>query len=72
MKLANRADDRPGTPVTTTPIHPAAAIRAAGLGGSFPSDPADCFIVGTALEMDVPLVTKDQRISEWGRVNTIW
>ena len=46
--------------------------EAAGLGGSFPSDPADCFIVGAALEMDVPLVTKDQRISDWGRIETIW
>jgi PIN domain nuclease of toxin-antitoxin system len=30
------------------PFTPAAAIRAAGLGGSFPSDPADRFIVGSA------------------------
>jgi PIN domain nuclease of toxin-antitoxin system len=58
--------------VRLLPFTPAAAIRAAGLGGSFLSDPADCFIVGTALEMDVPLITKDQRISEWGRVKTIW
>ena len=54
------------------PFTPAAAIRAAGLGGSLPSDPADRFIVGSALEMNVPLITKDQRISEWGKVRTIW
>ena len=54
------------------PFRAAAAIRAAGLGGSFPNDPADRFIVGSALEMNVPLITKDQRISDWGRVKTIW
>jgi PIN domain nuclease of toxin-antitoxin system len=35
-------------------------------------DPADRLIVGTALEMGVPVVTRDQRITEWGHVNTIW
>jgi PIN domain nuclease of toxin-antitoxin system len=51
---------------------PAAAIRAAGLGGSFPGDPADRFIVGTALELGVPVVTRDQRIARWAQVETIW
>ncbi|MBS0613096.1 MAG: type II toxin-antitoxin system VapC family toxin [Proteobacteria bacterium] len=54
------------------PFTPAAAIRAAGLGGSFPGDPADRFIVGAALEFGAPLVTKDQRITEWGHIRTIW
>jgi PIN domain nuclease of toxin-antitoxin system len=51
---------------------PAAAVRAAGLGGSFPGDPADRFIVGTALGLGVPLVTRNQRITDWGQVQTIW
>jgi PIN domain nuclease of toxin-antitoxin system len=51
---------------------PAAAIRAAGLGGSFPGDPADRFIVATALEMRVPVITRDERITNWGQVETIW
>jgi PIN domain nuclease of toxin-antitoxin system len=51
---------------------PAAAIRAAGLGGSFPGDPADRLIVGTALEMKAPVITRDQRITNWGQVETIW
>jgi len=54
------------------PFTPAAAIRAAGLGGTFPGDPADRFIVGAALEMNVPIVTRDGRITEWGHVDTIW
>lgn len=58
--------------VELLPFTPAAAIRAAGLGGSFPGDPADRLIVGTALEMGVPVVTRDQRITDWGHVQTIW
>ncbi len=54
------------------PFTPAAAVRAAGLGGSFPGDPADRFIVGTALEMKVPVITRDQRIAAWGQIETIW
>lgn len=54
------------------PFTPAAAIRAAGLGGDFPGDPADRFIVGAALEMNVPVITKDERITRWGHVETIW
>jgi PIN domain nuclease of toxin-antitoxin system len=62
--------ERPG--IELLPFTPAAAIRAAGLGGSFPGDPADRFIVGTALELGVPLVTRDQRITRWGQIETIW
>jgi PIN domain nuclease of toxin-antitoxin system len=58
--------------VELLPFTPAAAIRAAGLGDSFPGDPADRIIVGTALEMGAPLITKDQRITDWGHVQTIW
>jgi PIN domain nuclease of toxin-antitoxin system len=54
------------------PFTPAAAIRAAGLVGSFPGDPADRFIVATALEMKVPVITRDERIAKWGHVETIW
>lgn len=50
----------------------AAAVRAAGLGGNFPGDPADRFIVAAALELDAPLVTRDSRISDWGKVSTVW
>lgn len=54
------------------PLLPSAAVRAAGLDGSFTEDPADRFIVATALELQVPLVTNDDRIKEWGRIETIW
>jgi PIN domain nuclease of toxin-antitoxin system len=58
--------------IALLPFTPASAIRAAGLGGSFPGDPADRFIVGMALELGVPVITKDQRIIDWGRVETVW
>jgi PIN domain nuclease of toxin-antitoxin system len=51
---------------------PGAAVRASGLGGSFPGDPADRFIVATALESGASLITKDRRITDWGHVQTIW
>jgi PIN domain nuclease of toxin-antitoxin system len=54
------------------PFLPSAAVRAAGLDGSFPEDPADRFIVATALELRIPLVTKDIRIKKWSRIETIW
>ena len=69
-RWVDQALERPK--VELLPFIPAAAIRAAGLGGSFPGDPADRFIVGAALELGVPLVTRDQRITEWGHVQTIW
>jgi len=62
--------ERPGIELLS--FTPAAAIRAAGLGGSFPGDPADRFIVGAALELGAPLITKDQRIARWGHIETIW
>jgi PIN domain nuclease of toxin-antitoxin system len=54
------------------PFFAAAAVRAAGLGKEFPSDPADRFIVATALEMGASLVTSDRRIHEWGEVRVVW
>jgi PIN domain nuclease of toxin-antitoxin system len=36
------------------------------------SDPFDCFIAGTALRLDAPLITKDQEIIDSKRVQTLW
>ena len=58
--------------VELLPFTPAAAIRAAALGGSFPGDPADRFIVGAALELGARLMTRDQRITDWRQIETIW
>ncbi len=58
--------------VELLPFTASAAVRAAGLGGSFPGDPADRFIVAAALELGAPLLTRDTRISDWGQVSTVW
>jgi PIN domain nuclease of toxin-antitoxin system len=58
--------------VELLPFTASAAIRAAGLGGTFPGDTADRFIVASALELAAPLMTRDTRISEWGQVPTVW
>jgi PIN domain nuclease of toxin-antitoxin system len=35
-------------------------------------DPFDRLIVGTALRLDMPLITKDQDIADSRRVDTVW
>lgn len=69
-KWVGHALERPK--IELLPFTPDAAIRAAGLDGSFPGDPADRFIVAAALEVNAPVVTRDQRITDWGQVVTIW
>jgi PIN domain nuclease of toxin-antitoxin system len=36
------------------------------------SDPFDCLIVGTALRLDYPLITKDEAIVDSKLVETVW
>jgi PIN domain nuclease of toxin-antitoxin system len=36
------------------------------------SDPMDCFIAGTALRLDAPLITKDREIADSNIVQTVW
>jgi PIN domain nuclease of toxin-antitoxin system len=36
------------------------------------SDPVDCFIAGTALRLDAPLITRDQEVVDSKRVQTVW
>jgi PIN domain nuclease of toxin-antitoxin system len=43
------------------------AIRSCFLPGDFHDDPADRFIVATALEMGLKLITRDQYILHYGR-----
>jgi len=54
------------------PLSHEIAVRAAGLQASRGGDPADWFIVATAQEAQVALVTKDQGLREAGLVTTIW
>lgn len=58
------------THVEAIPLQIGPAIRAAEFGEL--RDPADQQIVATALDLDVPLVTKDRRIRDSRLVPTIW
>lgn len=55
------------------PLPAEVAVAAGELGSEgFHGDPADRLIVATARHFQVPLVTKDGLIREWGRVPIIW
>lgn len=54
--------------VTVLPISASTAARVALMPESFHGDPADRLIVATALEMGVPLVTRDKKIRDSGLV----
>lgn len=48
--------------VRLTPLSPGAAIAASYLPGQLHGDLADRLLIATARQLDVPLVTRDQRI----------
>jgi PIN domain nuclease of toxin-antitoxin system len=48
--------------VRTLGVTPAIADTAVSLSSSFPGDPADRLIYATAVEHDLPLITKDRAI----------
>jgi PIN domain nuclease of toxin-antitoxin system len=51
---------KPG--IRLTPLTPRAAIAASYLPGDLHGDPADRLLIATARELNVPLVTRDERI----------
>jgi PIN domain nuclease of toxin-antitoxin system len=54
------------------PISPSACVHTLSLPASFPNDPADRIIVGTALAEGAPLITADREIRKSRAVQTIW
>jgi PIN domain nuclease of toxin-antitoxin system len=58
----------------TIGVTPAIADTAVALPSSFPRDPADRLIYATAVENDLPLVTKDRAIRDHARPRsrTVW
>jgi PIN domain nuclease of toxin-antitoxin system len=66
--------DRLADEVTTVGITPAIADAAVALPATFPGDPADRLIYASAVELGVPLVTKDRRLRRHRhpRPVTVW
>lgn len=54
------------------PVDNRIAARSVHLPGELHKDPADRLIVATALELDVPLVTRDGKLRAHEHVSTIW
>lgn len=54
------------------PLTPAVAARSGALGAAMHGDPADRLIAATALELSVPLVTRDARLTGLAGLRTIW
>jgi len=54
------------------PIDPQIAVLSTRLPGQFHGDPADRFIVATAMQFKSSLISKDRQIREWGHVPVIW
>lgn len=47
-------------------LTPEIAVEAGGLPGNMHGDPADCMLVATARHHDVPLLTSDRRLLDYG------
>ena len=65
-----------GDRIVSALLTPEAAAWAGGLAESFPGDPIDRLLYGTARDLRVPLVTKDDRLraaaESLGDVRVIW
>jgi PIN domain nuclease of toxin-antitoxin system len=58
--------------LTVVDITPSITVRASRFGPLFPRDPMDRLIASTALELSIPLVTSDERITRSGVVPVVW
>ena len=54
------------------PLDNAVAVRSVALPPPLHRDPADRIIVATALELGIPLATRDERLLDYPHVETIW
>lgn len=61
-----------GSSARVQPLTPEIGLRAAGLSLNRPMDPADQLIAATALELDCPLVTADERLKSLPGLQVLW
>jgi PIN domain nuclease of toxin-antitoxin system len=57
--------------ITVLPLTSKIAAESVRLGDDFPRDPADQIIVATARCHGLTLITADERIRKWGKVNVV-
>jgi PIN domain nuclease of toxin-antitoxin system len=57
--------------ITVLPLTTKIAAESVMLGDDFPRDPADQIIVATARCHGLTLITADERIRKWGKVNLV-
>ncbi len=57
---------------TAAPLSHSVALRSEALEGFKSQDPADRFLVATALELDLTLVTADMAMHDFSPVTTLW
>jgi PIN domain nuclease of toxin-antitoxin system len=60
------------SPVTMVSVTHAIALRSDGLAGYEHQDPADRFLIASALVEQMTLVTRDSRIRRYRGVPTLW
>ena len=58
--------------ITLLPFEPSVAILAARLPNNFHGDPADRFLAASCLTYQIPLITKDELIRQWGQIEAVW
>lgn len=58
--------------VKLLPLTPEIAVLSTRLPGEFHGDPADRLIVASSLLHQVPLISKDEKITRWGYLPVIW
>jgi PIN domain nuclease of toxin-antitoxin system len=57
---------------TAAPLSHGIALRSEALDGFASEDPADRFLVATALEHGLPLITADGAMHEFDQLDTLW
>ena len=58
--------------VKLLPLTPEIAVLSTRLPGKFHGDPADRLIAASSLVHKAPLVSKDEKIQQWGYIKVIW
>ena len=58
--------------IEVVPISTAIAARCSEFGTTLHGDPADRLIAATALELSIPLVTRDQRLARVPGLQVVW